>query len=155
MHFHPFIFLVFLFSSYSNFFCFVFLLYYLRVLLIVLKVSTSGRTLRVLVSLFVAVGDCHGTYLLAYLLVRHRLFSCSSFRFLVVPSWCLRCCVWLRHPWRSYGVFGSFQSSSRRFGSFVSFCSMLLRSFRFLLSVSFELCVWFWFVFLFFFFLSS
>ena len=90
-------------------FCFIYLffIYYLRVrsylrcvLLILLKVSTSGRTLRVLVS----------------------QFSCSLIRFVVVPSWCS--CSRVASPPLEivrYLRFVSFEFSSFRFLRSVSF----------------------------------
>ena len=94
------LFLLILSLSRSNFL----FLYYLRVysylrcvLLIVLKVSTSGRTLRILVSL---------------LLLCFRI----PFRFIVVPSWCLRCreCGFATLGDRTVSSIRC--SSSRRFG---------------------------------------
>ena len=85
--------------------------------------------LRVLVSLLL-FGDCHGTYLLAYLLVRHLVCSSPVLRFVVVPSWCVRivsyCTMFLPCATLIYRTVSSFHSSSRRFVSVNSVASFEL-----------------------------
>ena len=129
MHFRPFIFLF--FCLFQFFFCFIFLVLLTCSIDRVKSFNIVVRSmLRVLVSLLL-FGDCHGTYLLAYLLVRHLVCSSPVLRFVVVPSWCVRIVLYdilaLCHPWRSYGIFVSFELCvSRR-----SIRSVYSPSFRF------------------------